>query len=97
VADLGIAHLARRQADMKLRGLQQRRRRDAGQRVHRRRMRRADGVVGRRSVAMAPAIEHHQHHGPARGNGHEIAVHRRSILHRPPHPVKGRRGSAEGV
>ena len=64
VADLGVAHLARRQPDLAAVGAQERVRTAGPQPVECRRPGLADGVVGR-VLAPAPAVEHDQHDGAA--------------------------------
>jgi hypothetical protein len=66
MADLGVAHLAGGQADMELRGLQQRARRLRLQRVEHRLARGADRVVGGLARPVAPAIEHDEDDGARR-------------------------------
>ena len=62
MADLGVAHLAVRQADVVARGAQERARPRAPQTVEGRRPRLAHGVVGA-ILAPTPAIENNQHDG----------------------------------
>ena len=65
VADLGVAHLAVRQADIAARGVQECVRAALPQPVEVRLARLADGVVGG-FLAPAEAVEDHQHHRPNR-------------------------------
>ena len=71
MADLGIAHLSRRQADVAAGGAQERVRPGGPQSVERGRLGLPDGVVGG-FLAPAPAVQHDQHHRAALL--HEIAV-----------------------
>ena len=63
VADLGIAHLAGRQAHRLARGLDPRAGMLAPGEIQERRVR-AGGRVGRPAVADPEAVQHHQHHRP---------------------------------
>ena len=62
VADLGIAHLPIRQADIQPGGAQQRVRTGRPEPVEIRGLGQTDGIV-RRVFAPAPAVQDHQHHG----------------------------------
>ncbi len=64
MADLGISHLSRGQADVLSGGVQESVRTARPQAVERGRARLPDGVVGN-IVAPAPAVEHDQHHRTA--------------------------------
>ena len=64
MADLGISHLSRGQADVRSGGVQESVRTARPQAVERGRARLPDGVVGN-IVAPAPAVEHDQHHRTA--------------------------------
>ena len=62
VTDLGVAHLARRQADLPRRGVEQRVRAGAGEPVEHRRPGQADRVV-LAGLPVAPAVQDAKHHG----------------------------------
>ena len=87
MADLGVAHLARGQANRLARGLEQRRRTGAHEPVPDRGRAAGDGVVGA-LLALAPSIEYAQDdragwlaHGRSRGRG--TGIHPAPPLYRP--------------
>jgi hypothetical protein len=65
MSDLGVAHLAGRQADVLARRVQEGVRAGRPQAVEAGRAGLADRVVGR-LLAPAPTVQHHQHHRPTR-------------------------------
>ena len=79
MADLGIAHLPRRQADIAARGMQQAVRIFFQQCVPHRRARLENRVVGG-FAARAPAVEHAQHHRARNPSHHHPLSSHRSLV-----------------